>query len=308
MKKILITLAALAISVSSYAQDTFSVATGDSKGGSTYSQMFRELSVRCGTTANLSERETTGSVQNMELLTGNQVNAAIVQTDLLFFTKMTDESKVANIRTLAALHPEELHFIARGDVKREGGVGIGSFKVGGKDVVFNTVADLKTRTIGAVGGSVLSGRVFSAQSGLAFTVQEFKNNDDLKAALLAGTVDSILVVGGAPHGLVKGLDQRFRMLAVDPATATKVSSVYAPTKLSYGNLNQSGVPSVSTQALLVTRLYRSPATLQQLANMRACFDRELPHIQDQAKTHPKWQLVDTANKGKWPVYELPPAK
>lgn len=307
MKKSFIAIA-LSVSVTAaFSQvEPFEIATGDSKGGSTYSQMYREFAQRCGVQMGLRERETTGSVQNVALLTGNQVKGAFVQTDLLFFTKMTDEGKVANVKTLFALHPEELHFVARADVKKEGGY-IGGL-IGAKEVSFNTITDVKGRAVGAVGGSVTSARVFSAQSGLNFSVQEFATNDLMKAALLEGKVDTILVVGGAPHKLIESLDGRFRILPVDPATITKVAGVYAPAKLSYSNLGAAGVPSVSTQALFVTRIFRSAETQQQLSDLRACFSKQLPNIQDSAKTHAKWQLVDSANRGKWAVYDLPAGK
>lgn len=294
-------LAAVAVA---QAQEAFTVATGDSKSGSTYSQMFREFTARCSAAMPLRERETKGSVENVDLLTGNQVNAAIVQSDLLFFTRMTDEAKVANVKTLVGLHPEELHFIARGDVKKEGGF----MGFGGKDVVFKSVEDLRGRNVGAVGGSVLSGRVFSAQSGLNFNVLTFPDNNALTTALLNGQVDTILVVAGAPSKTLQALDGRFRVLPVTPAVAQKVAAVYSPAKLSYANMGAAGVPTVATQALLVTRVYRSTQTQGQLAKLRECFNEQLGNIQDATGTHPKWQTVDAANKGKWAYYDLPAGK
>ena len=120
MKKTLLVVAAL-IATQAMAQEAFTVSTGDAKGGSTYSKMFRELAAVCSKDVQLAEVESKGSLQNMDNLTSNKVNAAIVQSDFLSFTKATDPAKVANIKTLVTLYPEELHFIARGDVKKEGG-------------------------------------------------------------------------------------------------------------------------------------------------------------------------------------------
>lgn len=299
MKKIIATILAV-VAFSASAQ--FTVATGDAKAGSTYSKMFQQLSAQCP--GIMTETATTGSVQNVELLTGNQVNAAIVQTDMLFYMRSTDPEKVANVRTVFTLHPEELHFIARADTKKEGGVGIGSFKIGGNAVTFAKVGDLKDRVVGAVGGSVISGRIFSSQSGLNFTVQQYPTNDALKAALLEGKVDTILVVGGAPHSMVQSLDTRYRILAVDPATQQKVSAVYKTAKVSYTNLNQAGVNTVTTQANFVTRVYRSNDKLEQLKKIRNCFNTKLGDIQDTTGSHPKWQLVNSSDKGNWSYYEL----
>lgn len=296
--------ALMAVAAVASAQDSFSVATGNSKAGSTYSQMFRELKNVCGSQLALQERETNGSVENMSLLTGNQVNAAVVQSDLLFFTKMTDPGKVNNVKTLVGFHPEELHFIARGDVKKEGGV----LGFGGKEVVFRSVEDLANRKVGAVGGSVLSGRVFASQSKLNFQVVEFPDNNQLSAALLKGEIDTALYVAGAPSAAVKALDQRFRVLPVTANVAKAVGGVYTPAKVSYTNLGAAGVDTVSTQALLVTRTYRSKQMNEQLGKFRSCFEAQLGNIQDKTGTHPKWQDVDAANLGKWDVYALPSAK
>lgn len=302
--KHIIAAIALTFSFSAWAQ-TLIVATGDAKAGSTYSKIFNEFATACskGDTV-MTESLSTGSIMNLDMLTGNKVDMAVIQSDLLYFIRSTDPAKVENIKTIVTLYPEELHFIARGDVKKEGGfMGIGSNKV-----TFNTISDLKGRAVGAVGGSVLSGRVVSAQSGLGFTIQEFPNNDELKKALLEGRVDSILVVGGAPHGLVSSLDTRFKLLSVTEDAQKKLGTVYTPTKLSYSNLNQAGVSAITTQSLIVSRTYRSPAKLNQLAKVRACFVKEVPEIQDRTNSHPKWQLVNTEDKGKWQYYDLPAAK
>jgi TRAP-type uncharacterized transport system substrate-binding protein len=292
-------IAAMMTSFVASAQE-FVVATGDSKGGSTYSKMFNELNKACSKSIQMTEQQSTGSIANLDMLIGNKVNAAMVQADMLFFNKSTDEAKVANIKTLVTLYPEELHFVARGDVKKEGGfMGIGANKV-----VFNTINDLASRPVGAVGGSVLSGRVVSSQSGLNFQVVEYPNNDALKAALLDGKIDAILVVGGAPHSLISSLDQRYKLLSVPIDMQKKLSGVYSPTKLSYSNLNQAGVTSVATQSLLVARTYKSPAMTAQMSKLRSCFKNEAGNIADKIGTHAKWQLVDVNDQGKWAYYDL----
>lgn len=304
--KSILAMIAVAICLNAVAQEKIIVATGDKKGGSTYSVMFGELNQMCGN-GDWVERETKGGIDNKTLLIGNQVNAAIVQSDMLEFERRVDASKVANIKTLIALHPEELHFIARADVKKEGGLSVAGFNVGGTAVTFNTLADLKGRNVGAVGGSIASANVVAANSGLGFKVLPVADNETLKTKLLSGDLDAILVVGGAPHGLVKALPPAFKILPIPQDLVTKLSAskLYFPAKLSYQNLNASGVQSVATQALLVTRVYRSQEMIGKLKNMRACFDAKLGNIQDKTGTHPKWQEVDASNHGGWAWYELP---
>lgn len=284
------------------AQPSFVVATGAEK-GSTYTQMFTELAAACTpgeVGVQLKPQYTTGSIQNLELLTGNKVHGVFVQSDLLFSMRESDAGKVSSVKTIVALHPEELHFIARADTKKEGGYFGG--RIGGKDVTFTTLTDLRDRPVGAVGGSVFSGRTVSQFSGVGFQVVEFANNDALKAALLDGKVDAILVVGGAPHALVGSLDTRFRLLPVPPNVAAALKDVYAPATLTYSNLNQSGVPSISTQAIFATRTFESPAVKTAISKLRTCFTAQLPNIKDALGTHAKWQAVKAGDMGKWPAY------
>jgi TRAP-type uncharacterized transport system substrate-binding protein len=303
VKRTLIALAFALSLTSAYAED-FVVATGDFKGGSTYSAMYRQLAKACSSDAlPLVENETKGSPQNVELLTSNQVNAAIVQTDLLSYFEQVDADKVKNIKTLFTLHPEELHFIARADTKKEGGF----MGLGGKEVRFRSLADLRGRKVGAVGGSILSGRTVSAQSGIPFTLFDAGSNTALRQGLVEGKFDAILVVGGAPHALVSSLDTNFQILPIGDSEA-KLLKAYKPTKVSYSNLNQSGIPTVMTQASFVTRTYRSTQMQNSLVQLRACFMKALPEIQDTRGSHAKCQLVDSSDKGIWPWYELPAAK
>lgn len=303
MKKIFALIAALVMSCSLQAQESFEVATGDAKAGSTYSVMFNQLTKYCGFDLKLKEVESTGSVKNIEMLTSNVVKAAFAQSDLLFYYRSTDADKVKNVKTIFALYPEELHWVARSS-KSEGGV----LGFGAKNITFNTIADLKGRTVGAVGGSVLSARVFSSVSGMGLQVAEYPNNDALKQALVEGKIDAVLVVGGAPHKLVQSLDGRFRILSVDKATVDKLSTgpnaLYKAAKLSYSNLGAAGVDTVAAESLLVTRTFRSPEMLSKLYKLRDCMTKRLPDIQDASGTHPKWQDVSSDNKGRWTWYDL----
>jgi TRAP-type uncharacterized transport system substrate-binding protein len=304
MKKIifgLLATLAIAFTTQAWSQEKFIIATGDKKAGSVYSTMFGELAATCST-GDWMEQTTTGGVQNKDMLLGNKVSGAWLQADMLEFERRLDPSKVENIKTLVAMHQEELHFIARADVKKEGGF----MGVGGKEVSFKTLTDLKGRTVGAVGGSISSASVVSANSGLDFKVLPVADSTVLKQMLLEGKLDAILVVGGAPHPLVASLPASFKILSIPQDLVTKLASskLYSSALLSYSNVNASAVQSVSTQALLVTRVYRSKAMIAKLKEMRTCFAQKLGDIQDKNGTHPKWQFVDANNHGGWSWYEL----
>ncbi|MGL4679245.1 MAG: hypothetical protein ACRCWC_07640, partial [Plesiomonas shigelloides] len=144
-----------------WAQAQVKVTTGAADG--TYSTMFKQLAAACGNEVGMVEMNSTGSNENVDRLIGNQVNAAFVQTDVLFFRARTEE--LGNVKTLLALHPEEVHFVAPAVAKtKEGGIA----GIGGKTPVFNTIADLAGRHVGAVGGSVTTAQVIRLQSEINF--------------------------------------------------------------------------------------------------------------------------------------------
>jgi TRAP-type uncharacterized transport system substrate-binding protein len=296
---------ALAAGVASgvQAQDKLILATGDVKGGSTYAIMGQELVNMCGKGEITPFPTTGGGTTNRSLLIENKVTMAPLQADMLEFTRRNDPDKVKNIRTLINLHKEEIHFIARADVKKEGGY---AFGIGAKSVTFNSLADLTGRTVGAVGGSVDSANVISKNSGLNFAVQRYNDNESLSADLLNGKLDAIVVVAGAPSAMVAKLPASFKLLPIPKDVSQKLvdSKLYTPAKLSYENLRAVGVDTVAVQAVIATRVYRSAATLDKLKAFRECFYNKLGDIQDARGTHPKWQDVDGSLKSGWQWYEF----
>jgi TRAP-type uncharacterized transport system substrate-binding protein len=276
------------------------VATGDPK--LTYSTMFKELSGRCQSVS-LREVNSNGSNANLDMLEQNKVNAAIVQTDALFW-RSRSEDDLNNVRTLFTLYPEEVHFVARADGVHEGGVSLGGFSIGGKQVIFNNIGDLNGHNVGAVGGSALTAEVIKALTKINYNIVKFSSNDEASKALQAGNIDAFIAVGGAPLSTVANLDQRFKLLMITPQQQGILAKVYKPARVSYGNLGQRGVPTVATEALMVSRVYSSAQMLDGLKRFRQCEVQALPDLKDTVGTHPKWQVVEAGNKGLWTYYDF----
>ncbi len=89
MKK-LTTIALAALSFAASAQQ-LQVSTGSPTG--TYSSMFKQLSAKCGNTVALIEQNSTGSGENVDRLVGNSVNAAFVQSDVLYLRGCRREAR-----------------------------------------------------------------------------------------------------------------------------------------------------------------------------------------------------------------------
>jgi ABC-type amino acid transport substrate-binding protein len=306
MKRLFVALVAFALSGALMAQDKLIIAGGGGiKKGSTYSQMIGDLASVCSTDQfPIEEQNTNGGVQNLEMLRGGKVEAALVPTSVLYAMRLDNPASVANIKTLVSLHGEEVHLIAYTGERKEGGFGLGKLKFNQKEVVYNSVDDLKGRPVGAVGGSVVDAGVLSDILRLGLQVIPFADNDALKAALVTGQIDAAVVVAGTPSAFVASLPQgQFKLLSIRGNGETSVA--YFPTKVSYSNLGGRSVDTLATQALLVSRTFRSQQMLNNLGALRKCFQDNLANIQDKRGAHPKWQDVDASQQGKWEWYSLP---
>lgn len=300
MKRFIALLFTLMASCTMVPAQTLQVATGAPDG--TYSRMLREVKHVCSSDIALNEVGSSGSVENVTNLVGNQVNAAFVQADVLWLRSRTED--LGNVKTLVSLHKEAVHVVTRAQSGLKTGGTLGT-SIGAKDVVFTDVTSLAGYRVGAAGGSFVTAQVIRLQSDIAFTVQQFDKNDNALAALKAGTVQAVILVGGAPLGSVEKLGAEYRLLPFPAETVEKLSKVYHPTRLTYSKLNAAGVTSVATDALFVTREYRTERMIRGLAALRGCIQANIDDLKETTGTHPAWQAVDPANRGKWAYYELP---
>lgn len=291
-------LAAILLAATSAFAQTLLIGTGSNTG--TYSKMLKEINQTCASAIPITEQNTSGSLENMALLTGNKINGAFTQTDVLYFLGRTDD-RLQNVKTLVALHPEEVHVVALAQSKTV--VGGNMLGMGKQPLQVKTIEDLVGRTVGAWGGSYITAQVIRLQSQIKFDVQEFPGAKEAKAALDAGQIEAIIAVGGAPLGFVETLNKSYKLVPIPNAEVLK--AVYRPAKITYTNLDAMGVATVATDALFVTREYKTEKFSSALGRLRACILANLDELKEGTGMHPKWQAVDAGNKGKWAYYELP---
>lgn len=289
-------LAAAALMAAPVQAQTMKVATGS--GAGTYSKMFKEIQQVCGSEVAMVEVPSSGSQENINQLVGNQVNAAFVQSDVLYLRARTEE--LGNVKTLMALHPEQIHFVARADTKVGGRLGFGGEPL-------TNVTQLAELKVGAAGGSSVTAQVIRLQSEIPYSTVIYDSNDAAQKALNDGKVDAVLFVGGAPLGAVEKLNASYRLLSIPAPVIEKLKGVYKPARLNYPKMGAAGVTTVSTDALFVTREYKTERMVSSLSRFRACALGKVEELKETTGTHPAWQYVDAGNRGKWPFYELPAA-
>lgn len=294
-----------------FGQDvTLKVATGSTAG--TYHQMFTELNSRCSDTISLSETISKGSLDNLGFIIGNKVNAAVIQEDILFLKKRS-ETVLGNYRTLFVLHPEEVHFIALTAGKQITTTtkkwGIMNDTQVSQQPPLTSINELAGRTVASFGGSIVTAQIIQLQTQIPYTVQEVGNDAEAVNALLTGTVDAIVAVGGAQLPWVDKLDKRFKILEVPESAQSRMKDVYQKASLSYPNMGVSGIPTVATSAVFITRQYKTPEYVKALGALRSCLYKNLDFLKEKDGMHPKWQLVkgtdEEGYKGTFTWFDLP---
>jgi uncharacterized protein len=289
MKRFLLLIPLL--SSAALAQTSFlNVATG-SKGG-TYATMYKNIGDMCIGASFLRERQTSGSVESVDLLLSNAVSLAFVQLDVLKARDQIDgDPRAKDIRALLPLHQEEIHLIAKKPTKNFFG------KISG----VTRFSELGGKKVGAWGGSVVTANVLRGKSGINLEVAAFPNRDAALSALENGQVDAVLAVVGQPADWVKGLDpQQYNLLPLD-IDAAKLQGFYQKAKVIYPQFG-AGVETFSVQSLLVTRNFKSPDKKAQLLKYQKCAKSKLTNLQEDEGMHPKWNDV-TFKKADWPDYQ-----
>jgi TRAP transporter TAXI family solute receptor len=250
----------------------------------------------CGLTLNV--RESAGSLENMAAVRDRRVTQlGIVQSDVLeyFRTFQADDAEIARmadgVRIAFPLYGQEVHVLARRDIAR--------------------LADLAGRRV-AVGdadsGTFVTAGLILDLASVAPAERVALGGEAALEALLAGEVDALFDVVGAPA-------ERFRSELIDPEayhlvplTEPVLHAVYAPAEIAAGTYGfvDAPVASVSVQAVLVTYDYDPDRNAYHAASCGLVSD--VSHLivtrldRLRAEGHPKWRSVDmTALPPGWQV-------
>lgn len=277
------------------------IAAGSSSG--TYQKFLKEMSLATSKSGlTFKEVDSHGAIENLDRLVNNEVQAAFMHSDVIFFRSQAED--LSKFKTLLALFREDVHFLALTTSKRMSGGRFGT-SYGAAPIVINSVADLTGCKVGAAGGGFVTTQVIRIQSGINYEVIQFGTGDEVMAALNAGTIDAAVYVGAAPLPNLKDLGAKFKLLPVPSLIVDKMKSVYRPSSVTYTKMSPYAVTTISAQALLVTKVYRSPTMISQMDTFRKTFFEKLDELKETPGNHPKWQQVEATSRGVWPWMDLP---
>lgn len=303
MKRSLAFTAAFALlyGPSALADPTLKVSTGSESGN--YHAAFQNIVDICKLP--LEEATSKGSNENIERAARNQTHAFFAQTDALFMYDGTVK-KLDNIKTIIALYPEELHFIAPLESKfsKKGMTSFGKKQ-------FNSVADLGGYPVGVIGGSgsATTGEFVAGKLGSGgqpfFELRTYPGEDALKNAVANGEVAAALLVGGQPLGSVEKYGPSFKILPVDDGIISRLSKYYDSSKLSYSKMNARGTVTLATSSGIFGRQLNDKEKVATYAAIRQCVTDKIGTFQDDGI--PKWADVKPEDHGRWSWYDLPSA-
>ena len=269
------------------------VSDGSSSG--TYQQMLRELKGICPNVS-ITEVPASGAVENLDNLVSNQANVAFMHTDVLMYRAQKEEGGLQNLKTLIALFPEDVHFVA---LNKPFPMGMFS-----KNRVLNSIDDLYDLPVGAAGGGWITINLVRLQSEIPYKCIQYDKGDQVLAALNSGEIACAVFVGAAPLPNLKDLGHDYKLLPVNDGTLSRLKSVYKRSVITYTKMSTASIPTISADCLIVTRVYHTPKFVDALRTFRKAFYDGLDELKETAGTHKAWQKVDPENHGKWEWYDL----
>lgn len=263
------------------------ILTGGPNG--TYIQIGRDLSAVAGACGmNYIVQESAGSLENfLGVRKRSNTQFGIVQSDVLEYLKTyaSDDPNIARaifgVRIAFPLYNEEVHILARRDIA--------------------SLSDLNGKRV-AVGvedsGTFLTSSLVLDLAGVGPAERVTINATDSMTQLLAGQIDAMFYVAGAPTKLFQSDEidaAKFHLLPINDPT---LSSVYVPTSIPGGTypFQTDPIDVVAVKAVLMTYDYNAGKNEYHRLSCKAVSDMSnliltnFRQLQDVG--HPKWKNVD----------------
>jgi len=273
-----------------------SVADGSSSG--TYKAFFNDLKRVCGDTIPMVEvTDSSGAVENLDHVIGNEANAAFLHSDIILYRSRTED--LSSIKTLMPLFKEDVHFVT---MNKPFVTSAGHFGFGGSSRTLNTVSDLTGLTIGAAGGGYITAKLIQVSGEVSYNVQQMGSGDEVLSALRNGNIAAGVFVGAAPLPNLKNLGGDFKILTVNETVRERLKSVYKPSTVTYTKMSTSPVTTVAATALLITRQYKTPKFVAAISAFHQCLISHLDELKETRGVHRAWQQVSEDQGSPWPLF------
>jgi TRAP transporter TAXI family solute receptor len=273
------------------------IMTGGPKG--TYIKIGRDIAAvgkECGQTLNV--LESAGSLENfIGVRNRRNTQFGIVQSDVLEYLKTFEandpevQQAVKGVRIMFPLYNEEIHILASSDIRNMEDLAGKRVAVGKKD-----------------SGTYLTSTLMLDILQIKNVQMADINPDEALPKVLAGELDALFYVAGAPASLFDGsaIDgTKFHLLPIKEAP---LLATYIPSTIDAGTyaFQKEPVDVVSVKAVLMTYDYDKKKNAYHRDSCKAVADFSSLILNNldklQASGHPKWKTVDlTALPPGWKV-------
>lgn len=265
--------------------------TGTANGG--YNNFGKQAARLCADKVTTNVLTSTGGPANLDALDQNTAHIAPMQLDTL---KMASEGRdVSNLRILFPMFPEAVLFITRANsgIKVGGTLGFGA-----KELVFNSVADLKGQTVLAAGGAVDTALYINNLTQIGYRVQIF--NGDSKGALNAvaqGQAVAAVVTGAHPIKWIAGADPALKaslkILAIPANYMDILTKVYGKTAVTYQGFANGPLPisTVTVKSVMVTQNYQRGEIVKSLLAFKSCVENGAEEYRATPGVEPAWRFI-----------------
>lgn len=302
MKKLFSFIIASMLALSAHANNIV-MSTGAKDG--TYFDMAVQLLRACPPKEAITIVTSNGSIDNIDaVFHNNTAMFGISQIDALYAEKVDPDV----VQVLFALHPEQVHIIVSTEPRK---VPTGMFSKlvgGGNPLTLNSSSDLAKLNIGSWGGSIVTTSILNDKLGWNANIVDTGNADNALNGLLANKLDAIIYVAGTGNKFIADLPMdKFKFLPVNDSDASKLSGMFSKDNITYTNLKVRGLPTVSAQSVVITKVNKKGQVSDIAKDLQSCFYAKLDDIQTTPKVRVNWDQVKKPGEDgyvtpKWKVW------
>lgn len=220
-------------------------------------------------------------------LIANKANVGMLTSTILIGKKtIENDLNVDRLVVVMPMYVAEMHILA--------------LRANGQLTKFSDVGNKK---VGTYGGALVTTRILIGQALLRpFSLQDYKSEDVLLAALAKGEIDVAFIEAGQPATWAGALNgNQFKLLEFDrPDLLGRNGFVKA--SLDYKNLSQTAVPTLGTQVYLVSQNYTGEKKVRDISALKDCITKNIVTFREETNFHPKWWNVKPGAKSDWPMF------
>ena len=274
-----------------FAEECLKVATGSP--GKGYSRIFSDIQKVCSQKVPLCEVNSTGGLDNLDLLATNQADAGLVQVDTWFDMKMGDQN-VADLKAVIPINFDYMHVIVnQNGFSVQGEKKWGFMKGDAKTIYISKFSDLKGMPVAVIGSAQLLVRKLDKQHGLGLQFVDVDSDDAAFKQVQSGQIAAAISISGWPSGTFSKKKVSDGLVPV--AFDMPVSSPYFVRSLNYRNVGSYNVNFLAVASIIVTRPFTTSAAGKQVDSLKACLVENLTSLKE-GSFEPGWKDVSNPNE------------